>query len=69
MIAFGEILRRFEAHRLEIIPAGGIFEHRYAVLVAQDDAGSVEDTPDRGIEFTRDFRRGSPHGAQHGSHV
>jgi hypothetical protein len=61
--------RRLEAHCLEIIPAGRIFEHRYAVLVAQDDAGAVEDASDRGIKLARDLRLRSPYRTQDGGHV
>ena len=65
MIAFAEFLGRFKAHRFEIVPAGRILEHRYPVLVAQNDAGAVEDAPDSRIELPSDFGLGSPHGAQH----
>jgi hypothetical protein len=69
MIAFGKLLRRLEAHRLEIIPPGWILKDRYAVLVAQDDAGAVEDASNRRIELAGDFGLGSPHGAQDSRYV
>ena len=55
MIALGQLLRSFKAHRLEIIPARRVVRHGYAVLIAQDDAGAVEHAPDGRIELARDF--------------
>ena len=43
----------------------GLSGHQYGVLVAQDDAGAVEDAPDRRIKLAGDFGLRSPHGAQH----
>ena len=62
-------LGRFEAHRLEIIPARRIIRHGYAVLIAQDDAGAVEHAPDRRIEFACGFRLGLPNETERRSHI
>ena len=60
MSSFGVL----EAHRLEIIPASRVLNHCDPMLVAQDDAGAVEDTPDGRIELARDLRLRSPDRAQ-----
>jgi hypothetical protein len=59
----------FKAHCLEIIPAGRIVRHGDPVLIAQDDAGPVEDTPDRRIELARGFWLGLPNNAERRGHV
>ena len=69
MIAFAELLGRFKAHRLEVVPTGRIVRHGNPVLVAQDNAGPVKDAADGRIELTSDLRTGSPHRTQDSGHV
>jgi hypothetical protein len=65
----GELLWCFEAHRLKVIPPRWILQHGDPMLIAQDDTGTVEDTPDRRIELARHLRFGSPYRAQYCGHV
>ena len=55
MAAPAEFGRRLEAHRFQIVPAGGIVGHGDAVVVAQANAGVFKHAPDGGVEFAGDF--------------
>ena len=51
MATAAELGRGLEAHRFQIVPAGGIVRHRYAMVVSQAYAGILKYSPDRRIEL------------------
>ncbi len=69
MATTAELDRGLEAHRLQVVPAGGIVRHRYAMVVSQAYAGVLEHAPDRRIEFARDLGLRGPNRLQDGGDV
>ena len=66
MATAAELSRGLEAHRFQIVPAGGIVRHRYAMVVSQAYAGILKYSPDRRIEFARDLGLRVPNRLQDG---
>ncbi len=60
MMPAAELFGRLGAHRLQVGPIGRIADHLDPVLVAQNDAGPLEDAADGGIEFSGDLWLGAP---------
>lgn len=56
MAAAAQLYGRLKAHRLQILPTGGVFDHDDTVIVTKDDPRSLEDAADRGMELARYFR-------------
>jgi putative DNA primase/helicase len=53
----------------QIVPAGRIVRHRYAMIVSQAYASVLKYAPDRRIEFACDFRLRFPNRLQNGDNV
>ena len=69
MAALGQLCGRLKPHRLQVCPTRGIVRHHDAVLVAEQDAGVLEDASDRWVQLPGDLGLCAPDRPQHGRNV